>query len=69
MLYRYKRLVRWHMQSCFQSWSPHNRKYVDALEGVQKMFARVVLGLEDFSYGVRSDRLGLFHPLVKYAEG
>lgn len=41
-------------------WSPCNRKYVEALERMQKWFTRMLPGLEHVSYMEQLDNLGLF---------
>ena len=43
-----------------QFWSPHYRKDVIALEGVQRRFTRMLPGVERLSDKERLDRLGLF---------
>eukprot|EP00061_Rhincodon_typus_P007034 g28298.t1 len=42
MLQLYRTSVRLHLEYCIQFWSPHYQKDVDALDRVQKRFARVV---------------------------
>ena len=50
----YKSLARPHIEYCMQAWSPHLRKDIDLLEGVQRRATRMVQRWEKHSY---SDRL------------
>ena len=43
-----------------QFWSPHYRKDVNALDGVQRRFTRMLPGMEHLNYEERLGRLGLF---------
>ena len=60
MLELYRTLVRPQLEYCVQFWSPHYRKDVIALEGVQRRFTRMLPGMKHLSYEERLDRLGLF---------
>eukprot|EP00061_Rhincodon_typus_P002417 g17516.t1 len=60
MLQLYKTLVRPHLEYCFQFWLPHYRKDVEALDRVQKMFTRMLPGLEGMSYKEMLEKLMLF---------
>jgi len=50
MLELYRMLVRPQLEYCLQFWSPHYRKDVIALEGVQRRFAKMLPGMEHLSY-------------------
>ena len=50
----YKSLVIPHLEYCMQAWSPHLRKDITLLEGVQRRATRMVLGWDKHCY---TDRL------------
>ena len=50
MLELCRTLVRPQLEHCVQFWSPHYRKDVIALEGVQRRFTRILPGMEHSSY-------------------
>eukprot|EP00061_Rhincodon_typus_P000771 g12692.t1 len=60
LLRLYKPLVRPHLEYYVQFWAPYVRKDVLALEQVQRMFTRMVPGIESLSYEERLRTLGLY---------
>ncbi|PKU44060.1 hypothetical protein llap_5625 [Limosa lapponica baueri] len=53
-------LMRPYLVHCVQLWNPQHRKDVDLLERVQRRAAKMIKGMEHFSYEDRLRELGLF---------
>ena len=54
-------LVRPHLGSRIQLWSPQHKKYMELLERVQKRMTKMIRGMEHLSYEERLRELGLFN--------
>ena len=73
MVRAFKCLVRPHVEYCCQAWSPKARhgnwSTILELEHVQRLFTRMVRGVENFSYRERLDKLGLTTLLERRMRG
>ena len=52
-------LVRPLLEYCVQVWSPHKKKYINLIEGVQRRATRMVPELRHLEYSERLEKLGL----------
>jgi len=65
----YSALMRLHLESCIQLWSPQHRKNMELFEQVQSTGTKIIIWLEHPSLKLREGRFSLGIRGIFYSEG